>query len=282
MGPCRCSDRSLAVVPRAVNRSKMAHDQRKSVTGRLQGRTALITGSGSGLGRAYALAFAAEGAHLLIQDIAATAAEATAADIHAGGGAAETVICDIADAATVSRLFAGAERKAGAIDVLVNNAGIDAGRLFEEIDEAEFDRMFAVHVKGTFFATRAVVPGMKTRRRGKIVNISSINGMIADSTDSHYSAAKAAILGLTRAWAKELAPFNVTVNALAPGHVVTAATRARGMERMKKISAERIPLGRYAEPEEIAHAAVFLASSESDFITGQTLSPNGGEAIVGI
>ena len=251
-------------------------------TARLAGRTALITGSGAGLGRAYALAFAAQGARLVIQDIDAASAEATATDIRAAGGIADTVVCDISDVATVSRLFAEAERRAGAIDILVNNAGIDAGRLFEDIGEAEFDRMFAVHVKGTFFATQALVPGMKARRRGKIINIASINGMIADTTDSHYSAAKAAILGLTRAWAKELAPYAIMVNALAPGHVVTAATRARGMERMKKISAERIPLGRYAEPEEIAHAAVFLASSESDFITGQTLSPNGGEAIVGI
>jgi len=248
----------------------------------LRNRTALITGAGAGLGRAYAVLLAARGASVVVQDIDANAAEATAADIRNQGGMAWSAVCDIADPPALAPALRAAGVAPDGIHILVNNAGIDAARSIEQVTVAEFDRMFGVHVKGTFFATQTVIAGMKARQSGKIVNISSINGMIADSTDSHYNGAKAAILGLTKAWAKEFAPWRINVNAVAPGHVVTAATIARGSERMERISKERIPLGRYATPEEIAHTVAFLASSESDFITGQVVSPNGGEAIVGI
>jgi 3-oxoacyl-[acyl-carrier protein] reductase len=248
----------------------------------LQDRVALITGAGAGLGRAYALLLAARGASVVAQDVNRATAEETAAAIRMRGGVAWAAVCDIADPPALAPTLRAAGVAPDGIDILVNNAGIDAARTIEQVTEAEFDRMFGVHVKGTFFATQTVVAGMKARRHGKIVNISSINGMIADATDSHYNGAKAAILGLTKAWAKELAPWRINVNAVAPGHVVTAATILRGGERMARIAKERIPLGRYAKPEEIAHTVAFLASAESDFITGQVLSPNGGEAIVGI
>jgi 3-oxoacyl-[acyl-carrier protein] reductase len=247
----------------------------------LDGRIALVTGAGAGLGRAYALALAAEGAALAVNDVEARAAEAVGAEIRAAGGRAVAVPFDVSDVAAVRAGVAHAEREWGAIDVLVNNAGIDEGKTTPEIDERAYDRMMAVHVKGSFFTTQAAVAGMKARRRGCILNISSINGMIADATDPHYNAAKAAILGLTRSLAKELAPWNIVVNTVAPGHVVTEATRLRGAERMAMVSETRIPLRRYAAPEEIAHAVVFLAGPGGAFITGQVLSPNGGEAIVG-
>ncbi len=244
----------------------------------LAGQVALITGAGAGLGRAYAIALTGAGAGIIIQDIDPAGAEESAGLVRAAGGEARTILGDIADVDDFAAKVGGE----GPIHILVNNAGVDEGRTTEEIDEATFTRMIDVHVKGTFFATKALVPGMKARGGGRIVNISSINGMIADTTDPHYSAAKAAILGLTKAWAKEFAPWGICVNAIAPGHVVTDGTRARGEARMREISETRIPLGRYGEVEEIAPAVLFLASPRSGFITGQVLSPNGGEAIVGI
>ena len=249
---------------------------------RLDGKVIVVTGAGMGMGRTHAQLLAERGAHVVVQDIQKAKAEETAHAVAQAGGKAHVLACDISDTGAVAREFTAAEKTLGRIDVLVNNAGIHNRRAIEEVTPQDFDAMFGVHVKGTFFATQTVVGGMKARRRGKIVNISSINGMIADTTDSHYNGAKAAILGLTKAWAKELAPWNINVNAVAPGHIVTPATILRGAERMEKISKERIPLGRYAKPEEIAHTVAFLASSESDFITGQVISPNGGEAIVGI
>jgi 3-oxoacyl-[acyl-carrier protein] reductase len=138
-----------------------------------------------------------------------------------------------------------------------------------------------VHVKGSFFATQAVVPGMKRRKEGAIVNISSIWGMTGYHHDSNYCAAKAALLGLTKAWAKELAPWNIRVNAVAPGCVLTEMTIHKGKKYIDD-RAKLIPLGRWAEPVEMSQAVVFLASPEASFVTGQCISPNGGDTIVGI
>ncbi|MBT5414316.1 MAG: SDR family oxidoreductase [Rhodospirillaceae bacterium] len=244
----------------------------------LAGRTALVTGAGAGLGRAYALALARRGAAVVVNDIDAAGAAETARLVESAGGRAETAVFDVRDGAAAEAAVAAA----GPVGILINNAGIDEGKKTEEIDEASFDRMLDIHLLGCFLCGKAAIPGMKALGGGAIVNVSSINGMIADDTDPHYNAAKAGIIGLTKAWAKELAPWGIRVNALAPGHVRTPATTLRGAERMRMVSETRIPFGRYAEPEEIAEAAVFLASDESAFVTGQVLSPNGGEAIVGI
>jgi 3-oxoacyl-[acyl-carrier protein] reductase len=168
----------------------------------------------------------------------------------------------------------------GRIDILVNNAGHGQRSKFEEVSEADFDRMFAVHVKGSFFAAQAVVPGMKERRYGKIINISSIWGMTGAEIASHYCAAKAALLGLTKAWAKELAPWNIHVNAVAPGAVLSGGPlKFDSPERLRE-KTELVPLKRYAAPIELSYAVAFLASPEADFITGQVLSANGGQTIV--
>ncbi|HEY6431593.1 MAG TPA: SDR family NAD(P)-dependent oxidoreductase [Acetobacteraceae bacterium] len=247
------------------------------------GRVAAITGAGAGMGRAHALLLAERGAAIVVQDIVADAAQATAEQVRAAGGTAHVAVCDVADRAAIMHALQAAERALGSIDVLVNNAGIGGEPTLEETTEADFDRTFAVHVKGSFFATQAVVPGMKQRRRGKIVNISSIWGMVGHHYASPYCGAKAALLGLTKAWARELAPWNIHVNAVAPGGVLTEMVLGQpDIEKRMAGKVARVPLGRYAESREISYAVAFLASSAADFITGQVLSPNGGEVIVGI
>ena len=252
--------------------------------GQLDGRVALITGSGSGMGRAHAMVMAERGARIIVHDIDAEGAQETAAALRGKGHEPLMILADIADVGAMRTAIAGAEAEAGRIDILVNNAGIGGGAvLLEDIDEAAYDRMFDIHVKGAFFATQAVIPGMKRRGCGKIVNIASVEGMVAVASRPHYCGAKAALLGLTKAWAKEFAPWKICVNCVAPGWVMTAMVRAFSDEEWRRKHQEaEIPLNRYAEPEEISALVSFLASAEADFITGQTISPNGGQVIVGI
>ena len=249
--------------------------------GRFDGKVALITGSGRGMGLVDAELMAREGANVVIHDIDPKLAAAGAESVRAIGAEVFAITADIADIAAMQARIAEAEEHFGRIDILVNNAGNAVGGTLEEIDEAAYDAVMNVHVKGSFFATQAVVPGMKRRKEGAIVNISSIWGMTGHHYDSNYCAAKAALLGLTKAWAKELAPWNIRVNAVAPGCVLTEMTIHKGQAYIDD-RAKLIPLGRWAEPEEMSQAVVFLASPEASFVTGQCISPNGGDTIVGI
>lgn len=250
---------------------------------RLDGALAIVTGAGAGMGRAHAVLLAERGARVVVQDIVGAAAEETAALVRRAGGEANVAVFDIADVPTVTEQMARLVREAGRVDILVNNAGIGGEPTIEATTEADFDRTFAVHVKGTFFATRAVVPQMKEQRRGKIINISSIWGMVGHHYASPYCGAKAAILGLTKAWAKEFAPWNIHVNAIAPGGVMTEMVMSQpDIEQKMPLKVARVPLGRYCDPVEISYLVAFLGSNEADFITGQVVSPNGGEVIVGI
>jgi 3-oxoacyl-[acyl-carrier protein] reductase len=247
----------------------------------LENKVALITGSGDGMGRAHAKLMAERGADIVVHDMVAGMAEETATAVRALGRNAYVGICDVADIQAMQALIKDATAKLGRIDILVNNAGFGQRKETMEITEGDFDRMFAVHVKGSFFAAQAVIPVMKERRSGKIVNISSMWGMTGAPVASHYCAAKAALLGFTKAWAKELAPWNIHVNAVAPGGVRSGGPMKLDNSEILRAKEAKVPLKRYCQPIEISYAVAYLASPEADFVTGQVISPNGGEVIVG-
>ena len=245
------------------------------------GKVVIITGAASGMGRAHAIHFAGLGCRVVAQDIAPSGLAETVARVEAGGGAIDGHVFDIAEVAAIRSMVDRTLARHGRVDVLVNNAGIGIDRPIEEIDEAAFERMLGVHVKGTFFCTQAVVPGMKARRSGSIVNVSSRWAQAGHHLASDYVAAKSAILGLTKAWAKELAPFGIRVNAIAPGGVWSQMVLdTLGEEEVRRQERE-VPLGRWAQPEELSPLVAFLAGEEAAFITGQVVAPNGGKTIVG-
>ena len=244
----------------------------------LDGKRALITGAGGGMGRSHAVLMAERGADIVIHDIKADGAEETAEMVRGHGRDATVVVSDIRDVPAFTAAIAGA----GPVDILVNNAGVGgARRTIEEIDSEIFNQMFEVHVRGTFFATQAVLPAMKEKKGGKIVNISSIYAMGGSQRASHYSAAKSAISGFTKSWARELAPWRIKVNAVAPGFIVTGMTQgSNSMENIRERE-KLMPLGEFCKPIDISYAVAWLACAETDLISGQVISPNSGEVIVG-
>jgi len=247
----------------------------------LTGRIALITGAGGAQGRSHALLLAERGAQIIVQDIRVEQTEDTVRQVHDQGGSAVSMVCDIADIPAYTACIAEAERDLGHIDIIVNNAGISGKRkVFEDIDPETFHRMTAVVIKGAFFGTQALVPGMKARGYGKIVSMSSgapLRGMVSAS---HYTGAKAALHGLTRSWALELAPFGIRVNLVAPGFVVSDMTRGNHSEERMRERGRAMPLGRNVEPLDMSYAVAYLASAESDMITGQEIPVNAGFTIV--
>ena len=248
----------------------------------LKDQVAFITGAGRGMGQAHAQLLAQHGAHIVVHDVVEDRAQETLASLQQYGVKTMLAVEDIANTRAMDALVKQAESTFGKIDILVNNAGIGADRAtIDQIDEAMFDRMFDVHVKGAFFTTRAVAPGMLERRHGSIINISSIWAMVGHHFGSTYCGAKAAMLGMTKAWAKEFAPFGVTVNAIAPGGVTSPmAIEKDGLEAVQQ-RMKAVPMGRWAEPEEIAHAVLYFSSPYSRFVTGQVLNLSGGQTIVG-
>jgi 3-oxoacyl-[acyl-carrier protein] reductase len=243
---------------------------------RLSGKVALITGSARGIGRSIAEAFSAEGAIVVVNDVGSDAgARETLAAITGSGGNGTVEMFDVSDPAAVdagvNNILAAHTR----IDVLVNNAGITRDNLLLRMSEEEFDAVIRVNLKGTYLMTKTVTRHMMKQRSGKVVNISSVVGMMGNAGQSNYAAAKAGIIGFTKAAARELAPRNITVNAIAPGFIRTAMT-AGLPEAVQKAFLAQIPLGRFAEPQEVAELALFLASDASSYITGQVIGLNGG------
>jgi len=233
---------------------------------------AVVTGGGSGIGEAICLRLARDGASVAVLDVDLGAARLTAELV--GGIAVEA---DVSESASVDAALRQAEADLGPVDVWVNNAGIQASGeagLMRLADE-EWRRMLAVHLDGTFHGTRAAARSMASRGAGSIVNIASVCGIEGCTGYPHYSAAKAGILGFTRAVAKELAVQGIRVNAVAPGFVDTAASEAIDSP-LRQAQRERTPLGRFGRPEEIAATVAFLASEDAAFFVGETLSPNGG------
>jgi 3-oxoacyl-[acyl-carrier protein] reductase len=245
----------------------------------LSGRTALVTGASSGIGRAIALAFAQAGAAVLVNHLGRAAeAAALVREIHGLGAQAWAIEADVSRSADVAGLAAQAAQRCGAVDVLVNNAGIIQEKPFLDTTEDDWDRMLAVDLKSVFLTARAFLPGMVAQGRGVVINIASDLAVLGREHYAPYCAAKAGVIGLTRSLAREFAPA-IRVNAIAPGPVNTAMMSPDAMSPQWLAKELDIPQRRIAEAEEIAATALFLASDLSRFYCGQVLGPNGGSVM---
>jgi NAD(P)-dependent dehydrogenase (short-subunit alcohol dehydrogenase family) len=246
---------------------------------RLEGCIALVTGAGSGIGRAIVQLFAAEGAHVYVTDVDRAAAEAVAAEIGKVGGAATAIVADVSRGQDVTAMLRAVEGVHGKLDVLVNNAGLNVRSDFRHLSDADWVKIREVNLDGVVRVARDGFPLLKASGRGSLINIASIMGYRGLRQLTAYSATKGAILALTRGLAVEYAPFAIRVNALAPGFVETALTeRALKNPGIQKALLESTPLRRFGRPEEIAKAALFLASDDASFVTGADLAVDGGMA----
>jgi 3-oxoacyl-[acyl-carrier protein] reductase len=242
----------------------------------LKDRVALVTGAGQGIGAAIARAYAREGASVAVADVNLAAAQEIAQGI---GSQAMAVACDVSRQDQVHAAVEAIEQRFGHIDILVNNAGIIRPAMLHKLTEAQWDAVMGVHLKGSFNCLQAVAAGMMERKYGRVINVTSAAGLVGTIGQINYSAAKAGIVGLTMSAAKELAKYGISVNAVAPGAATPMTETIRTDERFKDKYLERIPMGRWADPEEIAPVFVFFASDAAAYVTGQILAADGGMTI---
>ena len=247
---------------------------------KLKNKVAVITGAAQGIGRAIATTLAQQGANVVVSDIQLEKAETTAKEIMAETGQKVIAVhADVVDSASVKAMIDRTIDEFERIDILVNNAGTTRDGLIMRMKEADWDMVLNINLKGTFNCSKAVVRPMMKQHYGRIVNITSVSGLIGQVGQTNYSASKAGIIGFTKALAREVGSRKITVNAIAPGLVKTALTIDLPQE-LKDMFIEMTPLGRYGEPEDIANAVAFLVSDEASYITGHVLSVDGGMAMV--
>jgi 3-oxoacyl-[acyl-carrier protein] reductase len=241
-----------------------------------EGRVAVVTGGGRGIGRAVAVRLANEGANVAISyrsnDVAA---EEVAEEVRAAGVQCEILKGDVASPEDVDALFKGVGEAFGPVEIIVNNAGLTRDNLMMRMKESEFDEVLDTNLKGTYLCTRAALRSMIRARWGRIVNVSSVVGLVGNAGQANYAASKAGIIGFTKSVAREVAQRGITANVVAPGYVETELTRSLS-EEIKDQIRDQVPAGRFAEAEEVAEVVAFLAGEGAGYITGQTVAVDGG------
>jgi 3-oxoacyl-[acyl-carrier protein] reductase len=241
----------------------------------LNGKVALVTGGAQGIGKAVALMLAHHGADVIVADVNLEKAQETAKEVEATGRGAMAVKVDITRLNDVEQMVESAIARFGKVDILINNAGIARDKLILRMTEEDWDAVLDVNLKGTFHCTKTVIKHMSKQRSGKIVNIASVVGEMGNAGQANYSASKAGVIGLTKTVAREFAQRGINVNAIAPGYIQTPMTDVlpdKAKEELKRM----IPMERLGQPEDVAHAVLFLVSEASSYITGQVLNVNGG------
>ncbi|MBI1729220.1 3-oxoacyl-ACP reductase FabG [Candidatus Acetothermia bacterium] len=245
---------------------------------RLSERVALITGAGQGIGKDTALLFAREGAKVVVADLNETTGSETANEITESGGTGVFIKANIAKQADAKRLVEETKKRFGRIDVLLNNAGIMRDATLLKMTEESFDQVIEVNLKGTFNCTQAVAPIMIEQGKGKIINVSSIVGLYGNFGQTNYVASKAGIVGMTKVWARELGRKNICVNVVCPGFIETEMLQSVP-EKILQMMREKVPLGRFAQPLDVAKVYLFLASDDSNYVNGAVISVDGGVVV---